>query len=104
MSDKPFDPFRYSVEAVPSPVRRDLARMRVPELGAEELEPPDSLRERLGSLANEASNPSSAPRPAVPSEAPSTLPSASPPTRRISKAVLLALVFALASVAVAVFR
>jgi hypothetical protein len=104
MSDKPFDPFRYSVEAVPTPVRRDLSRMTVPTLGAEELEPPPALKERLGSLAEEASSPSSKPVPEVAPEAPSTLPSASPPTRRISKAVLLALVLALASVAVALLR
>jgi hypothetical protein len=53
MSDKPFDPFRYSTDTVPELVRRDLLRMPVPELPAADLEPPAALKERLGIGASE---------------------------------------------------
>ena len=48
MSAKPFDPFRYSVDTVPLHVRKDLACMPVPELPAATLEPPATLKQRLG--------------------------------------------------------
>ena len=54
MSDKPFDPFRYSTDTVPELVRRDLLRMPVPELPAADLEPPAALRQRLGLGASDA--------------------------------------------------
>jgi hypothetical protein len=54
MSDKPFDPFRYSTDTVPELVRRDLLRMPVPELPAADLEPPATLKQRLGLGASDA--------------------------------------------------
>jgi hypothetical protein len=83
MSEKPFDPFRYSVETVPPLVRKDLARMTVPELPAGELEPPAGLKQRLGSVA----------------EAPPPLPQRLP-----TRTLILALALVLACAALAVFR
>ena len=76
------------------------------QLGAEELEPPAALKERLDTLVGEAPDPSAGAPPASESapEASTTLPSAAAPSRRISKPVLLALGFALASLALALLR
>ena len=55
MSQKPFDPFRYNADTVPPLLRKDLARLAVPELSPAELEPPPELKQRLASLSTKAS-------------------------------------------------
>jgi hypothetical protein len=74
MSDKPIDPFRYSVDTVPPLVRKDLARMAVPELAPAELEPPAGLKQRLGSLGSEGSARNAPATRAKPERAPSPRP------------------------------
>ena len=93
MSEKPFDPFRYSTDTVPELVRRDLLRMPVPELPAADLEPPAALRQRLGLGA---------------SDAPTLLSAGSKRNhgryRLLASALVLALLFALGVVALMFFE
>jgi hypothetical protein len=92
MSDKPFDPFRYNVEKVSRPVRRDLARMPIPELAPSELEPPAELKEHLVSIAREKE---------LSSRVPAQSERRGLPGRHVSKALLFGLALVLAGLAIA---
>ena len=101
MSDKPFDPFRYNVERVSRPVRRDLARMPIPELAPSELEPPAELKEHLVSLAREKESPSGDFAASLSSRAPAESERRGLPGRHVSKALLFALALVLPGLAIA---
>jgi hypothetical protein len=92
MSQKPFDPFRYNADTVPPLLRKDLARMAVPELSPVELEPPPGLKLRLDSLAGEGSPRVGRARRAKPDRGHSS-------SRWLAKASILLVVMAVAAVA-----
>ena len=62
MRQKPFDPFRYNADTVPPLVRKDLARIVLPELSPAELEPPPALKQRLTSRHHNRSVTEAAPK------------------------------------------